>query len=173
MTRAPFEPNRVRLGGTFLGFAMQELGDRVGVTRQAIHQLEAGHRPPTDDMVGAVAGVLLVEADFFFSGSAPDVSQADCNFRKLESTSVRDMEQVIAHGMLLTELIRYLEQELQFPEPNFPRHNVSELNEIEHVTERVRAHWKLTEDQAVVSTIRVAEHAAAGVGQVPAVPAQI
>lgn len=152
---------------------MQELGERVGVTRQAIHQIENGQRTPTDDMIEALAAALLVKPDFFFAAVGADVSQTECNFRKLESTTVRQMEQVIAHGALLSELIRYLEHELQFPKPNFPRHSVRDLREVEAVTERVRAHWGLTLDQPIVSTMRVAERAGAVVVQFPGVSADI
>lgn len=161
MKRGPFEPRRLRLARTFVGLPLQELGERVGVSRQAIHQLEGGHRVPADEMVEALAAALHVEPQFFSRTVTSDIAQRDCNFRKLESTSVREMEQVIAHGALLAELLTFLEHEVEFPAPNFPRLRVSVLDQIESVAERVRLHWKLTDDEPIVSTIRAAEHAGA------------
>lgn len=144
-----------------MGLPLQDLGERVGVTRQAIHQLESSGRVPTGEMIEALAAALHVEPQFFSQTVTTDIPQRNCNFRKLESTAVREIEQVIAHGALLTELISYLEDEVDFPRPNFPHHPVADIQDVDHVAERMRLHWKLTDDQPIVSTIRVAEHAGA------------
>lgn len=173
MTKGPFEPKRLRLSRQFLGFALQELGERVGVSRQAIHQFESGQRTPTEEMIDALAAALLVKPAFFFSSSFAEVEHADCNFRKLEKTTVRDVEQVIAHGALLKELIGLLEEVIEFPTPNFPRCRVDGLGDVELVAGTVRRHWGLTDNEPIVSTMRVAETAGAIVVQFPGVSAEI
>lgn len=161
MKEKTFEPKRLRLARTFLGFPQSELAERVGASRQFIHQLESLHRVPNDEMVNALAAALMVTKEFFYRTPPVDIPQETCNFRKLESSRVRDMEQVIAHGTLLAELIEDLEIDLDFPEYDFPCINVRDGEEIEGASERARIHWGLTIDQPIVSVIRVAERAGA------------
>lgn len=156
-----FEPKRLRLARTFFGLAQSELGERVGASRQFVHQLESGVRTPSSEMVDALAAALLVEGSFFYRVVHSEISQDNCNFRSLQSSRVRDLEQVIGHGALLAELLELLEEELEFPQPNFPSFRVSDLDGVERAAERARAHWSLTTDQPIVSTIRVAENAGA------------
>ena len=161
MADQKFEPKRLRLARTFFGLAQGELGERVGASRQFVHQLESGLRAPSSEMVDALAAALLVEGGFFYRTVDSEISQENCNFRSLQSSRVRDLEQVISHGALLAELLLLLEEELEFPEPNFPRIKVSDLEGVEKAAERARTHWSLTIDQPIVSTIRVAENAGA------------
>ena len=161
MADQKFEPKRLRLARTFFGFAQSELGERVGASRQFMHQLEAGLRTPSSEMVDALAAALLVEEEFFYRMSGSEIAQENCNFRSLQSSRVRDLEQVISHGVLLGELLRLLEEELEFPKLNFPHIKASDLDGVERAAERARAFWSLTIDQPIVSTIRVAENAGA------------
>jgi len=172
MTKA-FEPRRLRLARTFLGRTLDQLGESVGTTRQFIHQFESGRRTPNDETTAALASALHVEADFFLRPAPMDVPQDACNFRKLQASRVKDIEQVLAHGQLLSELIDLLESELEFPAPNFPRIRVETLDDVERAAQRARTHWALTADQPIVSTIRVAENAGAIVVKFPGVSEDI
>jgi Zn-dependent peptidase ImmA (M78 family)/DNA-binding XRE family transcriptional regulator len=160
-TGKAFEPKRLRLARTFLGLGQSDLAERVGVSRQFVHQLESRLRSPSADLIPALAAALLVEEDFFFQPLHIDIAQEDCNFRRLESARVRDIEKVIAHGALLAELLRLLEEDLDFPAPDFPSIKASNLSEVERAAEKARDHWGLTTDQPIVSTVRVAENAGA------------
>jgi Zn-dependent peptidase ImmA (M78 family) len=138
-----------------------ELAERVAVSKQYMHQLETRQRSPSDDMLEALAATLLVEKSFFFKPVEPEIAQGDFNFRKLESSRTRDIEQVIAHSALLGELVRLLEEYLVFPRPNFPRQTPKVLEDVERAAEHTRIHWGLTADRPISSTIRVAENAGA------------
>src|SRR5579859_6455745 len=96
-----FEPKRLRLARTFLGIVQGELGESVGASRQFVHQLESGQRTPSPEMAAALAAALLTEASFFFRPVEAEIAQDSCNFRSLQSSRVRDLEQVISHGALL------------------------------------------------------------------------
>jgi Zn-dependent peptidase ImmA (M78 family)/DNA-binding XRE family transcriptional regulator len=161
MAEKTFDPKRLRLARTFLGIGQSDLGERVGASRQFMHQLETQQRTPSKELIPALAAALLVEESFFFHPLITDIGQGDCNFRRLESARVRDIEKVIAHGILLSELLRLLEDELEFPKPDFPSIKVHEVDDVERAAERARDHWRLTTDQPIVSTIRVAENAGA------------
>lgn len=161
MAERIFQPQRLRLARTFLGIGQSELGERIGVSRQFIHQLESRQRGPSDEILPALSAALLVEDSFLFRPLSSDVAHDDCNFRKVESARVRDIEQVIGHGVLLGDLLRLLEEDIDFPKPDFPSIRAHDLDDVERAAERTREHWRLTSDEPIVSTIRVAENAGA------------
>jgi Zn-dependent peptidase ImmA (M78 family)/DNA-binding XRE family transcriptional regulator len=173
MTVRKFEPKRLRLARTFLGFAQSDLAERVAATRQFIHQLESELKCPNDEMSAALAAALLVEKDFLFQPLKSDIAQSDCNFRRLQSSRVRDIEQVIAHGILLSELLSLIDKDLHLPAPNFPHIAASNSDDVERAAEQARTYWKLTLDRPIASTIRVAENAGAIVIQFQGVAHEI
>jgi Zn-dependent peptidase ImmA (M78 family)/transcriptional regulator with XRE-family HTH domain len=174
---SPFEPKRLKIARQFHGYTQVELGDRVGVSRQYINQLEAGGTP-TEDMLAALAAALNVEPGFFRRPIEAELDTDDCNFRSIMSRRARDVEQVLAHGSLLADLVAFVEAELDkaemdFPAVDFPHIKVTDEESIERAAERVRMHWNLTADQPIDNTIRVAEHAGAVVVKFPGVAHEI
>ena len=167
-----FEPRRLRRARTFFGLPLNDLGERIGASRQFLHQLETGQRTPSAETLAALATSLLVESRFFFQ-PLEGIAQDHCNFRSLASSRVRDLEQVISHAELLAELLQFLETVLEFPKPNFPRVSATNMEDVERAAERVRLHWGLTLDQPITSTIRVAENAGAVVVRFPGVAPEI
>ena len=172
MMAKAFEPRQLRRARTFLGLTLQELGDLIGADRRFLHQFESGQRAPNEETLAALAAALLVEVSFF-SRSSQGIAQDQCNFRSLESSRVRDLEQVISHAELLSDLLRFLETKLQFPQSNFPGYATADLAGAELAAERARLHWGLTLDQPITSTIRVAENAGAVVVRFPGVASEI
>ena len=174
-----FEPKRLRIARQFHGFTQVDLGDRVGVSRQYINQLETtGERLPNSEMCEALAAALLVEPDFFSKPLEVELDTDDCNFRSLASRRVRDVDQVLAHGVLLADLVRFVEAELdkadmEFPPPDFPHFRVDGEDSVERAAERARLHWGLTSDLPIDNTIRVAERAGAVVVKFPGVAREI
>ena len=167
-----FEPKRLRRARTFLGLSLDSLGESVGASRQFLHQFESGQREPNEQMRAALAAALLVEESFFYV-PVRGIAQDQCNFRSLASSRVRDLEQVISHAELLSELLQYLETVLEFPAADFPQISVTGLEDVERAAERARSHWGLTLDQPITSTIRVAENAGAVVVHFPGVAPEI
>ena len=56
-----FFGEKLRLARLMAGITQQELGELVAVSRQFIHQLEAGVKPPAEDLLLALAEVLKVK----------------------------------------------------------------------------------------------------------------
>jgi Zn-dependent peptidase ImmA (M78 family)/DNA-binding XRE family transcriptional regulator len=168
-----FEPRRLKLARSFHGLTLDELGERVSASKQYINQLELGAKTPTDELVEALAAALFVRPVFFFRPPPADISVANSNFRRLRSTRVRDSEQVIAHGVVLDDLLSFVEQFLNLPKPNFPAFHAKELSDCERAAEQARIHWGLTQNLPIESTVRVAENAGAVVVKFPAVAREI
>jgi len=174
-----FESKRLKIARQFHGYTQVELGDRVGVSRQFINQLETTEdRLPNEEMRAALAAALNVEPSFFSTPVVAELDTDDCNFRSILSRRARDVEQVLAHVALLADLVSLVEVELDkaamdFPAVDFPHIRVTDEESIERAAERVRLHWKLTADQPIDNTIRVAEHAGAVVVKFPGVAHEI
>lgn len=154
-----FQSERLRLARHFWGLSQADLGERVGVSRQFIHQLETG-KPPSNDMLLALADALDVYPGFFFE-STEEVAPEHCHFRKLHKTPMAVAQQAIAHGSLFSGLVSYIEHWLSLPEVDFPQVEVSEAEDIEVAAEGCRQHWGLTIDQPIKNITRVVERAGA------------
>ena len=63
-------------------------------------------------MCEALAAALNVEPSFFTKPVEAELDTDDCNFRSIMSRRTRDVEQVLAHGALLVDLVRFVEAEL-------------------------------------------------------------
>lgn len=168
-----FEPRRLKLARSFHRMTLDELGSRVCASKQYVNQVERGLKVPADDLVAAIADVLDVRPEFFFRSPPADISTENSNFRRLRSTRVRDSEQLIAYGVVLDDLLSFIEQFLELPKANFPSFAATVPADIEDVAERARIHWGLTSDHPIESTIRVAENAGAVVVKFPAVAREI
>lgn len=168
-----FEPRRLKVARAFHGLTLEGLGECIAASKQYINQLELGTKTPTEDLVDALAAALYVRPAFFFRPPPADISVANSNFRRLRSTKVRDSEQVIAHGVVLDDLLSFVEQFLRLPKANFPSFPAMHPLDIEQAAERARLHWGLTSDLPIDSTVRVAENAGAVVVKFPAIAREI
>ncbi|HEY0801378.1 MAG TPA: XRE family transcriptional regulator, partial [Steroidobacteraceae bacterium] len=168
-----FEPLRLRLARSFHGVTLEELGERVAASKQYINQIEQGLKAPSDSLLEALSAALAVKPAFFARTPPADISVANSNFRRLRSARVRDSEQVLAHGVMLDDLLMYVERFLGLPKPNFPSFRATQPTDIERAAEQARLHWGLTVDLPIESTVRVAENAGAVVVKFPAVAREI
>src|SRR3546814_11635444 len=72
---------QLRLARLAHGFSLEEVGGRIGATRQFIHQLETGSRSASDETVDALAAVLGVTPAFLGEPITSTVRPEQCHFR--------------------------------------------------------------------------------------------
>jgi Zn-dependent peptidase ImmA (M78 family) len=160
-TKAEFHGDNLRLARLMLGISLHDLGERVGTTRQYIHQLETTDKKvPTPDLVDALAHELRVEAGFFSYPIGNLVREEECHFRKQKGTLVSSRRECTARATLLNRLLDTIEEYLDLPPVNFPQHDVENLAEVEIASIECRKFWKLG-DGPIKNMIRVAENAGA------------
>lgn len=164
---ASFHGERLRLVRLFRGLSLEELGGRVAATRQYMHQLETAGRVPTAEMVEALAAALEVAPGFFARPAVGIVAPEHCHFRKQATTPQSVVQQVLARGTLLDELVVAISAEVDLPEVNFPQISVSGLREVEAAAEACRQHWGLGLGGPIQSMTRVVEAAGAVVTHFP------
>lgn len=159
--RVTFNGDNLRNARLMSGISLNELGERVGTTRQYIHQLETAiNKTPANDLVDALAYELDVDPSFFCYPLGNQVKEEECHFRKLRSTLVSSKRESAARATLLNKLVETLEQYLDFPTVNFPQLEVTSLMDAESASLECRKHWGLG-DGPIKNMIRVAENAGA------------
>lgn len=157
-----FSGEKLRLARNFHGITLQELGIRVGATRQYIFQLENDEKNPSEELLHALSDALDVTSTFLTATTPERVVSSDtCHFRKLKTTPVKLTEQVVAHSEMFAVLVDYVEQFVSLPPVDFPSISVSSLDQIEDAAENCRLHWNLTVDEPIVNMTRVVENAGA------------
>lgn len=156
-----FNGDNLRNARLMSGISLHELGERVGNTRQYIHQLETTDKKvPTKDLIDALAYELSVEPNFFCYPLGNQVKEEECHFRKLKTTLVSSRRESAARATLLNKLIDTLEEYLELPKVNFPQLETTSLVDAEAASIKCREHWKLG-DGPIKNMIRVAENAGA------------
>lgn len=137
-----FQSEKLRLARLINGLSQSDLAEKVGVTRQYIHSLEIG-KTPSDDLVLALASLLNVQTNFFFSPVINEVREEQCHFRQRKTTPQITTQQVIAHGTILEYLVTYLDKVLTLPPMDFIHVEAHTDEEIEEAADKCRIHWGL------------------------------
>jgi len=155
-----FDGERLRLARVARCLTLDQLGSKVGATRQYLNQLEQGSKTPTPEMTEALAAALGVTNRFFSLPIRDTVQPEQCHFRKQRTTPVSVVSQVLARGTLLDSFVQRLDQELHLPAVSFPDISVSSAVEIEEAAEQARSHWGLGTGP-ISNMVRVVENAGA------------
>ncbi|GGE05208.1 MULTISPECIES: XRE family transcriptional regulator [Rhizobium] len=158
-----FEGERLRLARVAQGLTLDDLGARVGATRQYLNQLEQGTKLPTGQMTDALAAAIGVTTQFFYMALKGSVRPEQCHFRKQRTTPMSVVSQVIARGTLLDKFVASLDRELDLPQVSFPDVQAHTASEIEEAADAARGVWKLGSGP-ISSMMRVVENAGAVVG---------
>lgn len=152
---------QLRLARLAHGYSLEEVGERVGATRQFIHQLETGARSPSDDLVAALADELGVTLPFLAEPMPSTVRPEQCHFRGHISRPASITSQVLARGTLLDKFVAAMEDHLELPAVSFPDLPAISAEEIEQAAEDARRFWGLGTTGPIISMMRVVENAGA------------
>lgn len=161
MTNSPFLGERLRLARHLSGLSLEAVGERVGASRQHVHQLEVGKSEPSKQMAAALADALFVDASFFATPIPNLIQLEHCHFRRLKSASQNLIMQANARANALGELLDEMEKYVSLPKvdiPEFPdawRDNKG----IEEAAENTRLVWRLRLDAPINNMTRVLENA--------------
>ena len=160
-TKAKIAGEQLRLARLAHGYSLEEVGERVGATRQFIHQLETGARSASDDLVAALADELGVTPAFLAEPIPSTVRPEQCHFRGHITRPASVTSQVLARGTLLDKLVAAVEDHLELPEVSFPDLPATSAEEIEQAAEEARRYWGLGTTGPIISMMRVVENAGA------------
>jgi len=155
--KASFHGARLRLARTLHGLTLAELGEKVAVSRQYIQKLESDTAAPSEDMLNALSETLHVAPAFFHEPLLSEVREEECHFRKLQATPLSVRNRALANGTIFSQLISYLEKELELPHINIPSFQVKTRADIEDAAARCRQLWGLSLDAPIHNVTRTLE----------------
>ncbi len=158
MSKTLFIGDNLRVARLLSGFSLQDLGSRVGTTRQYIQQLETTDKSPADDLLDALAYELKVNKRFFQKPLGSLVKDEECHFRKLATVPISSVRECTARATLVNKLAESLNRLLELPDVNFPGIDVQSKAEAEDAAQECRRYWKLGQGP-IKSVARVIEHA--------------
>jgi len=136
--------SKIKQARILQAMSLQDLADRIGVSKQMISKYEKGDSIPSSKMLIKLAKALEVKMDYFFLPSS--VELGEINFRKKNSFSIKKINSL--KEKIKIELSNYLEIEniLQinnsFENP-IKRRKVSATNDIEEIVSDLRIEWEI------------------------------
>lgn len=136
--------SKIKQARILQAMSLQDLADRIGVSKQMISKYEKGDSIPSSKMLIKLAKALEVKMDYFFLPSS--VELGEINFRKKNSFSIKKINSL--KEKIKIELSNYLEIEniLQinnsFENP-IKRRKVSSSNDIEEIVSDLRIEWEI------------------------------
>lgn len=143
-------PSRIKQARVSRGYSMADLGNLVGVSRQAISKYEIGTYTPTEAVLSRIASVLRYEISFFRKPLPSDAaSPSTVFFRSRRSTTKKSKEAAKEKIAIFQEIDKYLRQFVSFPKVNLPTidyhftYEQLDIQQIEEFAIAVRSYWGL------------------------------
>lgn len=156
-----FSGGQLRIARLINCFSLDEMGEKVGTTRQYIHQLESGSKLPNQEMEEALAAALGILPRFFGLTDLAPLVPEQCHFRKQATTPQMIKSQALARGAVLGMVVDRLDTMLDLPPVSFPNIPVKNAEDIERAAEQCRIEWGLGLTGPITNIIRVAENCGA------------
>ncbi|MFZ2399605.1 MAG: XRE family transcriptional regulator [Smithella sp.] len=142
---------RIKQARIAAGLSLRGLADASGnyISAQVIQKYEHGITNPGSDVLIKLSKALGVKVEYFFRPDAVQVSLTCPVYRKRASLSKKYLESVQAQ--VKDKVEKYLEIEALFPADRFVRsairkmkqHKIYKMDDIENLTESLRAIWQL------------------------------
>lgn len=139
-------PRRLKEARKFKRFSQEELGDMIGVTRQAVSQFERGDRSPDPETFASIVEALEQPTGFFTTEESPVFGEYSTRFyRKFGSDTLRRREASDTYSDWFVQVARALDEAINFPTVNVPEYDIKDFGEdgIDEIAERVRSDWGL------------------------------
>ena len=139
-------PARLRDARKFLRLSQEDLGEKIGVSRQAVSQFERGDRSPDAATFASMVTSLEQPPGFFTTEEAPVFGRYSTRFyRKFGSDTIRRRDACDTYAEWFVQVAKVFDGVINFPTVNVPQYDLSEFGEdgIDDIAERVRADWGL------------------------------
>jgi Zn-dependent peptidase ImmA (M78 family)/transcriptional regulator with XRE-family HTH domain len=143
-------PVRLREAREAKEFSMADLGDAIGLTRQAISLYESGEREPDPETLMKIIGVLEQPIAFFTTERPQSFGQRGTTFfRSFKSKTKRTNRRCEILSDWFAQAACYLDEFVNFPVVDIPEISPPRQgqyysdDEIEAAATRVRRHWGL------------------------------
>ncbi len=127
------------------GFTQSDLALALNVSQGEISKIEAGIRPPSDELLIRIAKLLKCPVEFFFLTDPVRNFGSSCVYhRKRQSTPQKMLDQLLALVNKRRIQIKRLLQSVEVTDNLFPRLDVDDYAEgPAHIARMLRSAWKL------------------------------
>ena len=133
-------PSKLRDARKVARLSQGDLGDRIGVSRQAVSAYERGDKSPEPTTFQKIAEVLDQPLSFFINPDNPRFGSAGARFyRKFGPETLRRNEASAVLGDWFVQTAKYFDEFVNYPTPSLPecapknsggRYEIEEINEI-------------------------------------------
>ncbi len=144
-------PAKLRDARRALRLTQEDLGGRVGITRQAVSAFESGAKSPEPDTFAKLADVLVQPRSFFMSDNLPVFGEFGPRFfRKVGPDTIRKNDACTVLGGWFVQSARYLDDYVNYPAVDIPSASSSSsdgrysFDEIEEIASDCRKQWGLS-----------------------------
>ncbi len=141
--RGDFAPRRLRMARDFADVSQLTLSQAAGLSVASISLYEQGGTIPSDKTLALFADHLDIEPEFFYSSTTS--ADTPAFFRSLRTTKAVDRRRARHKIEIVYELVRALETEVRFPDPDVPEHPVAASQDRgpEEAARRTRHCWNV------------------------------
>jgi Zn-dependent peptidase ImmA (M78 family)/DNA-binding XRE family transcriptional regulator len=148
-------PQRLKELREKFNYSLQDVGEKIGVSRQSIHKFESGELQPSSEKVLQLCNTFGVSYAYFFEN--PEAFQfdfANIRFRDGEAILQRDhveeqiKKQVVTYVSRYMQLENLLDLEHSFENP-LAGMSISSGKDVEKAARTIRKKWKLGTDPIV------------------------
>jgi len=126
------------------GFSLQEVADRIGVSKQMISKYEQGNSMPNSEKLIALSKLYNRKIDFFFK--KPEVQIGEINFRKKSKFSVKRVNSLKEEIRIQIENYLYIENicnlNTSFENP-ISELSINSKSDIFDAVKELRKSWKI------------------------------
>src|SRR5471032_827906 len=136
-----FNGSNLRTARLFYGLSQQDLGDRIGCSKQFLSRIESGVDVPTSALVSKLGDTLAVLPEFFIEPDPMPIADEQCHFRKQLTTKVAFHQAARARGEFLKRMVNVMDKHLDLPRYDFEEGDATTAEAIEQAAERAREHW--------------------------------
>ena len=146
----PLVSERFREARLARGLSIQEVADRLGVTKQSVSKYELGTATPTAEKINTLSEFLNVPVSFFYKPVPSPSNRSTTFFRSLKSNAARAKEVMLTKSNWGDELVNQLAREIKYPAINMPQlpkefenQERFSYDELDAISKHVRLHWGL------------------------------
>lgn len=140
-----FNGLELKLLRQFNELSLEDLGEKLGYTRQYLHKVETGQTSPNEQFIDKAAHYFNVPSSFFMQ-LKPVLQEEQINFRGNRTAKVSFKQIVISRGEYIRRLAEYLDSKLRLPKYDIHPSDdelLAHNDTIESIAEKCREKWGL------------------------------
>lgn len=155
-----FYGENLKFARLYRGFSMEQLGEKIGKSKQIISQYESAEdqQQPPFDIVVKISEELKFPIAFFYENCNAKIERINTYFRALLSSNKKDKVVQENKATVIIEIYRFLEKYIEFPILNIPKIEKSDLEtrNLKNITQTIRESWNLS-DGPIADIVNVLE----------------